>query len=179
MGTQSRRRLQNLADEFGNLQLDLGFSVETSAALGLLPSLRVTTFHHKLYEAMELRERSETVSRMFNRLDASIQSKLTAIDIRSKREEEQRRLRWTVSLGVLSFVAIPISFLGAYFGSNSTQVSASYSIFDLRHYESVYAGTTVLTVLPLVTLLLLLLRDYLRERRIMRRQEPGTLPWEA
>jgi hypothetical protein len=180
VGTQSRRRLQNLADEFGNLQLDLGFSVETSADLGLLlPSLRVTSFHHKLYEAMELRERSETVSRMFNRLDASIQSELTAIDIRSKREEEQRRLRWTVSLGALSFVAIPISVLGAYFGSNGTQVSNSDSIFDLHHYERVYVWTVVLTVLPLVTWLLLLLRDYLRERKILRRQEPGTLPWES
>lgn len=171
VGRQSRRKLQNLADEFGNLQLDLGFSVETSADLGLLiPSLRVTSFHHRLHEAMELRERSETVSRMFNRLDASIQSELTAIDIRSKREDEQRRLRWEVSLGILTFIAIPISVLGAFFGSNDQQVNQQWSIFDLQHYGRVYAGTLVLTLIPFVTWLVLFIRDQLRERAIQRNQ---------
>lgn len=36
VGTQSRDALEFLADELGNLDIDLGFSVETSADLGLL-----------------------------------------------------------------------------------------------------------------------------------------------
>jgi hypothetical protein len=79
-GTQRRGGLEFLADDLGNLELDLSFSVDASADLGLLiPALRIESFHKELYAAMELRERAETVSRMFIRLDASIRSELTAI----------------------------------------------------------------------------------------------------
>lgn len=156
VGTQTRDKLEYLADELGNLELDLSFSVETSADLGLLiPSLRIESFHRELYAALELRERAQTVSRMFARLDASIRSELTAIDIRDRRREEDKRLRWGVSIGVLTFITIPIGFLGAYFGINARQVDSSWSIFDLRHYGYVYLTAGALTVLPLVTWLAL------------------------
>ncbi|MGH3753681.1 MAG: hypothetical protein ACRDRP_13480 [Pseudonocardiaceae bacterium] len=61
LGAQRRGDLEFLADELGNLELDLSFSVETSADLGLLiPALRIESFHKELYAAMELRERVET-----------------------------------------------------------------------------------------------------------------------
>lgn len=177
VGTQSQDDLEILADELGNLELDLSFSVETSADLGLLiPSLRIESFHRALYAALELRERAETVSRMFSRLDATIRSELTAIQIRDKRNEDERRLRWAISLGVLSFVAIPISVLGAYFGVNGRQVSQDRSIFNMRYYGNVYLATIVFTLLPFITWLLLTWRSIRKQRaRTTQSGENGTL----
>jgi len=91
-GKQQRADMEKLVDELGNLELDLSFSVETSADLGLLiPSLRIESFHTELYAAMELDKRADRVSRMFTRLDSSIRSELTAIDIREAKERDRLR----------------------------------------------------------------------------------------
>src|SRR5262249_25577527 len=91
-GMQQRDGLERLADELGNLELDLSFMVETSGDLGLLiPSLRIGSFYRELYGALELRQRAATVSRMFTRLEASIRSELTAIEIRDRRGEEEKQ----------------------------------------------------------------------------------------
>jgi len=72
VGQQSRDSLEELVDRLGNLELDLSFSVETSADMGLLiPSLRIESFHRAIYEVLELPKRAQTVSRMFARLDSS------------------------------------------------------------------------------------------------------------
>ncbi len=155
-GTQRRGGLEFLADDLGNLELDLSFSVDASADLGLLiPALRIESFHKELYAAMELRERAETVSRMFIRLDASIRSELTAIEIREQQEQEQKRLRWGAAVSVLSLPAVPIGFLGAYFGINATEVNNQWSIFDMHHYRPVYVTAGFLALIPLIVFLIL------------------------
>jgi hypothetical protein len=117
VGTQRKSSMEFLADELGNLELDLSFSVEASADLGLLvPSVRIESFHKALYEAMELRQRADTVSRMFSRLDASIRSELTAIDIRDQQAEEEKHLRRSAAISVIGFVGAPLSFLLGFFG---------------------------------------------------------------
>lgn len=185
IGTQGRDKLEELADVLGNLELDLSFSVETSADLGLLiPSLRIESFHKELYRALELRERAETVSRMFSRLEASIRAELTAIEIRDRREdekkrrleteerrlrreeeeqrlrreeeerrlrheeEEDRRVRWGFAIGVVSFLAIPIGFLSAFFGLNVQQVQPGWSVFNYHHYWLAYVAAAILTAIP-------------------------------
>jgi hypothetical protein len=156
VGTQQREGLEFLADELGNLVLDLSFSVETSADLGLLiPSIRIESFHKELYAAMELRERAETVSRMFSRLDASIRSELTAIEIRDRQRQEEKQLRWGFAFSVLSFIGIPIGFLGAYFGINASQVDPGLSIFDWGRYWIAYVVAGVLALIPILCFLFL------------------------
>lgn len=104
---------------------------------------------------MELRERAETVSRMFIRLDASIRSELTAIEIREQQEREQKRLRWGVAVSALSLIAVPIGFLAAYFGINATEVSNQWSMFDMHHYWRVYAAAACLAFVPPISFLIL------------------------
>jgi hypothetical protein len=178
VGKQQRSDMESLVDELGNLELDLSFSVETSADLGLLiPSLRLESFHKELYAAMELRERAETVSRMFSRLDASIRSELTAIEIRERRAEEEKRLRRDAAVSVLSVIGVPLGFLLAYFGINANQVSSRWSMLNLHHYRSVYIAAGVLALTPLVTFLVLNGRAWLRSRRekaeFRARTQPG------
>jgi hypothetical protein len=165
VGKQRRTDMEFLVDELGNLELDLSFSVETSADLGLLiPSLRLESFHKELYEAMELRERAETVSRMFSRLDASIRSELTAIEIRERQSDEVKRLRRDAAISVLSFVAVPVGFLVAFFGINSTQVNSSWSIFNFHHYLFVYLTAVFLALTPLIAFFVLNGSAWLRSR---------------
>jgi hypothetical protein len=166
VGVQGKGAMEFLADELGNLELDLSFSVDASADLGLLiPLLRIESFHKDLYAAMELRERAETVSRMFTRLDASIRSELTAIEIREQQDNEQRRLRRSAAFSVLSFVGVPIGFLLAFFGINAQQVQSNFSIFDWGHYITVYVVAVGIAVTPLVAFLILNGRAWMQNRK--------------
>jgi hypothetical protein len=166
VGKQRRADMEFLVDELGNLELDLSFSVETSADLGLLiPTLRLESFHKDLYAAMELRERAETVSRMFSRLDASIRSELTAIEIREQQGAEVKRLRRDAAVSVLSFIAVPLGFLFAFFGINATQVNDHWSIFNVHHYLVAYLAAGVLALTPLAAFALLNGRAWLRSRK--------------
>lgn len=170
VGVQDKGAMEFLADELGNLELDLSFSVDASADLGLLiPLLRIESFHKDLYAAMELRERAETVSRMFTRLDASIRSEITAIEIREQQEAEQRRLRRSAAFSVLSFVAVPLGFLLAFFGINAQQVDTHLSIFDWGHYLTVYVAAAGLAITPLFAFLILNGRAWVANRKV--RQE--------
>ncbi|HEY3749962.1 MAG TPA: hypothetical protein VGL80_12255, partial [Pseudonocardiaceae bacterium] len=178
VGVQRKAAMEFLADELGNLELDLSFSVEASADLGLLiPLLRIESFHKDLYAVMELRERANTVSRMFTRLDASIRSELTAIEIREQQENEERRLRRGAAVSVLSFVAVPLGFLLAFFGINADQVNGDWSIFDLGHYLTVYVAATALAVTPFIAFLILNGRAWLvsyrekKDRKLRTAQE--------
>jgi hypothetical protein len=166
VGKQRRGEMEFLVDQLGNLELDLSFSVETSADLGLLiPSLRLESFHRELYAAMELRERAETVSRMFSRLDASIRSELTAIEIREKQGEEDKRLRRDAAVSAITFVAAPLGFLAAFFGINATQVNSHWSMFNVHHYGDVYLAAVALALVPVVIFLSLNGRAWQRNRR--------------
>jgi hypothetical protein len=172
LGAQRRGGLEFLADELGNLELDLSFSVETSADLGLLiPALRLESFHKELYAAMELRERAETVSRMFTRLDASIRSELTAIEIRERQQQEEKRLRWGAAVSFLGLIAVPIGFLGAYFGINGREVNSDWSIFDMNHYEPAYLAAGSLALIPFISFLVLNGRAWLTSRREKKQRE--------
>jgi hypothetical protein len=169
VGVQDKAAMEFLADELGNLELDLSFSVDASADLGLLiPLLRIESFHKDLYAAMELRERAETVSRMFTRLDASIRSEITAIEIRDQQEAEQRRLRRSAAFSVLSFVAVPLGFLLAFFGINGREVQGNWSVFDWGHYLTVYVSAAALAVTPLVAFMILNGSAWMHNRKQLR-----------
>src|SRR5215470_11599461 len=172
VGKQPKAAMEFLADELGNLELELSFSVEASADLGLLiPSLRIESFHRELYAAMELRERAETVSRMFSRLAASVRSELTAADIREREASEAARLRRDAAFTVLGFIAAPFTFLLGFFSINVAQVNGHWSIFNWHHYLMAYIAATVVALVPLVTFFVLNTRALGRNRADKRLRE--------
>jgi hypothetical protein len=91
--TRDRRRmLERIADQLGDLELELSYSVEASADLGLLvPSLRVESFHNALYESINLASKAVTAGRMLDRLGSAISAELTAIESIERRADENRR----------------------------------------------------------------------------------------
>lgn len=164
--TQERRRtLERLSDQLGDMELELSYSVEASADLGLLvPSLRVAGYHDALYEAMGLVAKAETVARMLRRLERAINAELTAIESVERRADEDRRLRWTVAIGFVSTVAIPVGLVLAFFGINAREVNEELSMFDGR-YAAMYLLTGGLVVIGV----LISIGLYLQQRRSMRR----------
>lgn len=160
--THSRRRiLEDLADQLTNLELELSHSVEAPADIGLLvPSLRVDNYHTTLFETMNLSRRVDIAARMLERLDRAINSGLTAIQSAERRADENRRLRWSVAVGFVSTVAIPLTLILGYFGINTKDIQPRRSMFD-GHYLPVYIGIGIIVVTGILTSLLL----YLQQRR--------------
>ncbi|GAA1814832.1 hypothetical protein GCM10009682_39960 [Luedemannella flava] len=117
-GLQTREDLEELADNLGNLEFDLAFSVE-------FPLMRVETFQSQLYEAMDLEKQAGALSQMFTQLGGSVRSELTAIEVRERREAESRQ-RWnSIAAGVLSLIGVPVGFVVAFLGANIAEVQAN------------------------------------------------------
>ena len=160
--TQARRRtLERIADQLGDLELELSYSVEASADLGLLvPSLRVESFHNALYESISLAGKAVTAGRMLQRLSSAIGAELTAIESIERRADDNRRVRYAVAVGFVSAVAIPASLILAFLGINASQVNPARSMFS-RHYLGMYL--TVAAVIALAVAISLAL--YVQQRR--------------
>ena len=138
VGRQVRDDLQALVDYLGNLEFDLTFSVE-------FPLMRIESFHTALYEAMDLEKQANTLSQMFQQLAGSIQSELTAIEIRERdRAEDLERVdeviqrRYERAATLLTVFIIPVGLLLGFLGINAKQVSNAYSFFDMGHYWYAY-----------------------------------------
>jgi hypothetical protein len=160
--TRDRRRiLEQISDQLGDLELELSYSVEASADLGLLvPSLRVESFHHALYESMSLADKAVTAGRMLQRLGSAIRAELTAIESIERRGDENRRVRYAVAVGFVSAVAIPASLILAFLGINASQVSSTRSMFS-HQYLGMYLTVAAVIVLGVVLSLAL----YVQQRR--------------
>lgn len=169
MSTQKRRKeLERTADNLKDLEIELSYSVEAPADLGLLvPSLRVESFHNALFESMDLSAKAATVSRMLQRLERAINAELTSIESAERRADEERRLRWGVAVGFLSAVAVPSGIILAYFGINANEVNPSRSIFD-HHYLPVYITVLIVMMIGGLLSVSLYLQQTIRNRRQQR-----------
>ena len=169
--TQARRRtLERIADRLGDLELELSYSVEATADLGLLvPSLRAESFHNALYESMGLAARAATAARMLQRLAAAISAELTAIESAERRADDNRRVRYAVAIGFVSAAAIPIGLIFAFLSTSTPQVNRAWSMFS-PHYLGVYLAVVAIIVVGG----LLALGLYIQQRREAREHHSPT-----
>jgi hypothetical protein len=173
--TQARRRtLEHIADQLGDLELELSYSVEATADLGLLvPSLRAESFHSALYESMGLANRAVTAGRMLQRLAAAISAELTAIESAERRADDDRRLRYAVAIGFVSAVAVPIGLILAFLSTATPQVNRAWSMFS-HHYLGMYLAVVAIIVIGVLLWLGLLVqqRRDAREHIVAARRPP-------
>lgn len=156
-----RRTLEQLTDKLTDLELELSYSVETPADIGLLvPSLRIESFHTALFDSMNLSRRADIAARMLERLERSINAELTSVQSIERRNDEDRRLRWAVAVGFVSTVAIPLTIVFGYFGMNSTEVHPDRSMFNGR-YIGVYVTISLILMASTIPSLTL----YIKQRR--------------
>jgi hypothetical protein len=172
-----RRSLERIADQLGDLELELSYSVEATADLGLLvPSLRAESFHHALYASMSLADRAVTAGRMLQRLSAAIHAELTAIESIERRADDNRRVRYAVAVGFVSAAAIPAALFFAFLAIQAPQVNPAWSMFS-QHYLGVYltiGAVIVLGVLLSVGLYVQQRRD--AQQHVLPARRP---PWAA
>ncbi len=157
-GEQVREDLEVLADNLGNLEFDLTFSVE-------FPLMRIESFHSALYEAMDLPSQAVTLSQMFTQLAGSVRSEITAIDIRERRTAESKQKWNAIAASVLSFIGVPVGFVVAFFGINARQVRSDRSIFD-HHYLAAYVVALCLALIPVGFILFPYVRGWRRKRNL-------------
>lgn len=157
-----RRVLEQLTGRLSDLELDLCYSVESAVDLGMLvPSPDVTGFHDALFDAMELTTKADQVSLMLRRMEWVFHAELTTIQSIERRADDNRRRRWGVAIGFVSFVSIPAGLVLAFLGVNAAEVDVHRSIFDWHHYLPVY----LLILSPVMIGALIFLVMYLLQRR--------------
>lgn len=159
-GIQSRAALEKLADNLGNLEFDLTFSVE-------FPLIRIEAFHTALYEAMDLSGQADALSKMFTQLSGSLRSEITAIDVRERRTEQSRQ-RWNAfAAGVLSLIGVAVGFVIAFLGINTIEVPSSQqiSMWDPK-FATVYLIASLFAIIPVFFILFPYLRDWVNDAHL-------------
>jgi hypothetical protein len=170
-----RHTLERVVNQLSDLELELSYTVESPADLEILvPSLRVASYHNALFDCMGLCGKAETVGRMLGRLDRSVRAEFTAIESIERRADDDRRLRWTVAVGFLSTVALPITLALAFFGVNAREVDQKLSMFDSR-YLPLYVFIAAIVALGVF----LSLGLYLQQRLALRREADNAISRSA
>jgi len=133
-----RDLIADLTERLNQLRLDLSFGIEAYADMILIPELLIESYHSSLRSVASLRESLANTSRIVDRVAAVIESRHATLEasIQAYTERRDKVLAALVAIG--SLLALPPTLLLAYFGTNSTNVDARFSIFDLRHYGVAY-----------------------------------------
>jgi hypothetical protein len=172
---ERRLILENLADRLGDLELDLSFSVEATADLGLLvPALRVEAFHYALYESMSMARRAETTGHMLARLRNAIAADLTSVQSVEQRADDRRRVRTAAAVTFVTTVAGTFGLLFGFFGINTVEVQPDRSIFDDR-YAAIYLliAALIVTAATLYLVLRLIERHQIEQDRRWQQRHPA------
>jgi hypothetical protein len=157
-----RRRLAELSERVGRLELDLSFGIEAyNEIAALVPSLRVSGLHRELFEAAALPDQAGSIAQMLDRLSRAIAAEAASVLASERGRDERRRLVWSVAVGFVSFVAIPLTLIFGFFAVATNDVSRQTSLLDIAHYKWLYAtiGGIMLATLSLAIAAWLITRD--------------------
>ncbi|GGT56376.1 hypothetical protein [Streptomyces purpureus] len=162
---ERRTLLERITSAQAHLELELGYSVEIPADLAtLIPSLRPTSYHSALYEAMGLTERAAAVSQTLQRLGNATAAELTSVESAEQRAADRRRVRTVVAVTFVTTVTATLGLLFAFFGINAAEVDERRSMFDVA-YTPVYGLITTVIVLGFVLYAVLQAVDRVALRR--------------
>jgi hypothetical protein len=136
----ARRRLAQLSETVGRLELDLSFGIEAFQEVGaLVPSLRVSGVHRELFEAAVLPHQTDSVAQMLDRLARAIAAEAASVLSTERGHDERRRLIWGVAVGFTSFIAVPLTLIFGFFAVTTSDVARSTSLLDIGRYKWFYA----------------------------------------
>jgi hypothetical protein len=133
-----RDLITDLTERLNQLRLDLSFGIEAYADMILIPELLIESYHSSLRSVASLRESLANTSRIVDRVAAVIESRHATLEASVQAYTERRDKALAALVAIGSLLALPPTLLLAYFGTNSTNVDAHRSIFDLRHYGVAY-----------------------------------------
>ena len=142
--------MERLQDDLGRLTLDLVRRVRDHLDIGLfMGSQRLPAYHLALVEALSLRRRLEEAERQVTLLEAVTRARAASLSSRLALITDHRQGRYTTVLTVLTVLTVPLALFLAYFGINTTDVSADQPLFA-REYVPEYASFLSLLLLGLI-----------------------------
>jgi hypothetical protein len=146
--SDARTLVSLLSAQLNELQLDLSFGVEAYIDSLVIPEVVVESFLVSLREGMGLTDALGNTSRMLDRLQSVINTRVSALTAAAQEQEEQRQKVISLVIAAGSLIALPPTLLLAFFGANALEVDENSSILDLGRYWPAY----LLAWLPFVVL---------------------------
>ncbi|QWF80317.1 phage holin family protein [Amycolatopsis sp. CA-230715] len=134
----ARTLVSRLSSELNEMQLDLSFGVEAYIDSVLIPEFVVEGFQSSLRDAVGLDHGLANTSRMLERLQAVIETRLSTLEAAAGEQQERSARLMSGLFGAGSLMALPPALLLAFFGLNGQEVSEQWSIFDFGHYWLAY-----------------------------------------
>ena len=107
--------------------------------------MRVEGYHRALFEAIDADVNRESLERLLSRLLELVRIKQDVLASRRQVILSSRSQRWSVSVGLASVIAIPLSIIFGFFGMSSSEINESLSIFS-GNYVSLYLLIIGLTI---------------------------------
>jgi hypothetical protein len=164
--TQRSHMLGNISGQLARHEMNLSQYVESAADVGIwIPSLRVEDYHRTLVSSIRLMERSQLVGNSIHRLTSITSARTQVLLAEEQQLQEHRRRSWALVVGLLTTVAIPTSFILAFFGISAPEVDQNRSIFDFHKYAGVYLFAFGMVGLSVVVVLLFWLIGHPSRRR--------------
>jgi hypothetical protein len=140
----------------------------------MIPELLIESYHSSLRSVASLQESLANTSRIVDRVAAVIESRHSTLEASIQAYTERRDKALAALVAIFSLLALPPALLLAYFGTNSTNVDARFSIFDLRHYGIAYLVVWLPFIALAVAALVLRWRIQPRTRGWARRTDTST-----
>jgi hypothetical protein len=144
-----RHQLARQSWRLARMQVDLSFGVESAMDPAKVPEIVLEPYRKALSQTLGLADGAQATATMLARLSAAI----TALQNAGTAFEQEAAERRRGAFGLLAIWVSVIALVGsalAFFGTQSTQVSNSYSLFSVRHYWGFYlfwAGLAAMTAL--------------------------------
>jgi hypothetical protein len=137
---QARAMLGELAQDLGDLEVELSFGVAQYLDALRFPEIVLQSYRESLSETLGIATGAERTGEMLGRLKNVLAARREELAAVESRDAAIRRRRTTLAAGYVAIVAVPLSALLAFLGANGSQVKGEYSFFALRHYWPYYAG---------------------------------------
>jgi uncharacterized integral membrane protein len=129
---KARARLGELAQELGDLEVELSFGVVQYLDALRFPEIVLQSYRDSLAETLGIAGGAERTAALLGRLK-------TVLDARREELAAIDRRKTSLAVGYVTLVAVPLGALLAFLGANVHQVSTDYSAWDLGHYWPEYA----------------------------------------
>lgn len=135
--SERRRELARQSWRLARMQVELCFGVESAMDAAKVPEIVLEPYRKSLSQTLGLVEGAQATATMLARLSAAI----TALQNAGSAFEQEAAERRRGAFGLLAIWVSVIALVGsalAFFGTQSTQVNASRSLFSFRHYWGFY-----------------------------------------
>ena len=146
-------RISRLADQIADLQIALSFGVESHLDSLMMPEVVLDGYRESLIDSLGVGGGLSATTKMLDRLTAAVHARVQDQDAANERAADERRRRWSIAVGYLSGVAVPLTILFAFFAIGTSDVQRSESMLNLRVFWPIYAlilGLVLVGVLLLV-----------------------------